>query len=448
LKLIPRVQPRVQGQSSGPSSFVSQPLSRDSVGVDGTAMKLPGSVETFGCFGSMLQAAGDAVQLVPFTRWTPMEGQCDQAAFMFGVQHFDNGFFGISPIESEMMDPQQRLLLEVGYEALHTASQRRSALSRSTTGVHVAIEHMDWQMLQLMATTQTAMQRASAFAASGEQGHVASGRLAFVFDLQGPTMSINTACSSGIVCAHLSSAALRAGESELGLAPGVKVMLVPFRVGGGVLATDGRSKSFDARGDGYGRSEATAAIVLSLNETSAASLAGVAIQSGGRGASLTAPNGTGQSKAIARAISSASILASEIGCVQAQGLGSALADPIEVNAALAVYGDARQSQLVVSSHKANIGHSEASSGLIGSLAALYALQYSSAGNGHLRLLNPLIAQQARRMPAPTIFGVNQLTLSGTSTCGVTAFGSSGIIGHALLSVKWKLRDPTKVAAPA
>eukprot|EP00966_Prymnesium_polylepis_P056759 1313333-Prymnesium_polylepis.1 len=189
------------------------------------------------------------------------------------------------------MDPQQRLVLELGYQALHRSSMRRGALRGREVGVHVAIEHLDWQLLQLVTTSETALQRMSAYAASGEQGHVAAGRLSFALDLQGPSMSINTvtlaflpfvqfnalvtsfepfdcllaclqACSSGLVSLHLGAAALRTGESEIDVSAGVKTILLPFVAAPTVLALDGRSKSFDNRGDGYGRSEAAGSKIL------------------------------------------------------------------------------------------------------------------------------------------------------------------------------------------
>eukprot|EP00966_Prymnesium_polylepis_P097421 2256779-Prymnesium_polylepis.1 len=160
------------------------------------------------------------------------------------------------------MDPQQRQVLELGYKALHGASQRRGTLMGGNVGVHVAIEHLDWQLLQLQVRGVTALQRTSPFAASGEQGHVASGRLSFAFDLRGPTMCVNTACSSGLVSVHLGAAALSAAECDIGVSPAIKVMLLPFAVALGVLAPDGRSKSFDARADGYGRSENAGALSL------------------------------------------------------------------------------------------------------------------------------------------------------------------------------------------
>eukprot|EP00966_Prymnesium_polylepis_P088357 2044701-Prymnesium_polylepis.1 len=168
-------------------------------------------------------------------------------------------------------------------------------------------------------------------------------------------------------------------------------MLLPFVVADGIAAPDGRSKSFDARGNGYGRSETAGALILGLESGDIATLMGSAVQSGGRGASLTAPNGTGQANTISLALDSAFVDADEVGCVQGQGLGSALADPIEVNAIIVALCKSRSSQLAIGCHKANMGHSEASSGMIGFLTALDVLQRrTAAANAQLRQLNPLL----------------------------------------------------------
>ena len=179
-------------EQATPSTALELQAASSAVVVDGVAIKLPGAVEGVDALAALLQAAGDAVRPVPSARWVPQAAMCGAAAMVAGLQRFDARFFGLSPAEVLSMDPQQRLVLELGYEALHRSSLRRGALRGHEVGVHIAIEHLDWQLLQLVTTSATALQRVSAYAASGEQGHVAAGRLSFALDLQGPSMSINT----------------------------------------------------------------------------------------------------------------------------------------------------------------------------------------------------------------------------------------------------------------
>ena len=217
LELVGNLKPAMRGAGAPSAPLSLQQTELDVLGVQGTAIKVPGDVNSGKLFASMLWGAGDAVHPIPSTRWMVKEDQCSAAAFMSNFELFDAAFFGITGAEASQMDPQQRVLLEMGYEALHSSSQRRGTLMGSSVGVYVAIEHLDWQLLQLIKTSHTSLQKLSAYAASGEQGHVASGRLSFALDLRGPTMSINTACSSGVVSIHLDATGLRAAECDLAI---------------------------------------------------------------------------------------------------------------------------------------------------------------------------------------------------------------------------------------
>ena len=245
---------------------------------------------------------------------------------------------------------------------------------------------------------------------------------------------INTACSSAIVAVHTGAASIRNAECPSALAAGVKIILLPFGVDGGVLALDGRSKSFDARADGYGRSEAIAATRLDASGEALTTLGGSSVQASGRGASLTAPNGSAQSSAMQLALARSSLTPAEVGGMQPQGLGSALADPIEMRAVTMVLSAARASPLAIGCHKANIGHSEAPSGLMGLLVAQHTVQQLQLGtNAQLRALNPLVAQPMRQVALPLAMPTNGLaSVSDARTCGVMAFGVSGIVATAFV----------------
>ena len=120
------------------------------------AVKVPGCIGSFSGLGLLMEGAGDAVRSVPITRFLRQDGQSSAAAFMADIELFDGNFFGMTAAEADAMDPQQRLLLEKGYEALHSSSQRRVTLAGGHIGVHVAIEHLDWQLLQVIHLAQLA----------------------------------------------------------------------------------------------------------------------------------------------------------------------------------------------------------------------------------------------------------------------------------------------------
>ena len=370
-----------------------------SIGMQGASARCAGECKGNGAaIWLMLEAGGDAVDEVPAMRWTwgeviglettkPEDAMAMHGGFLAGADSIDSNAFSISLGEASAMDPQQRLLLEVGYAALHSSRERRNSLSKADSGVFIAIEHLDWQLLQLVRTSRTALQRQSVYATTGEQGHVAAGRLAFVLDMHGPSMAINTACSSALVVLHCSASALRAAECGRALSAGAKLILLPFAVTKGIIATDGRSKTFNSNADGYGRSEAVVASTLDLD---GGELCSSAVQAGGRSASLTAPNGSAQRAVIQLALSRGPLVAANVDCVQVQGLGSALADPVEVRAVAGALGG-RTSATGIGSHKANAGHSEAPSGLLGVVIASHIIKLRRmAPNAQLREINPLV----------------------------------------------------------
>eukprot|EP00966_Prymnesium_polylepis_P177160 4103310-Prymnesium_polylepis.1 len=256
----------------------------------------------------MLTSSGVATNDVPAQRWwtTGEAGEFDFVQSQFGsfcwdMQKLDSRFFGIGPPEASVMDPQQRVLLEIGYEALHGAGERRKPLAGRPVAVHIGIDHLDWQSMQQRVRYTGSLRDVSVYAGSGEHGNMASGRLAYVLNLRGPSITFNTACSSTLVASHVGAQFLRSGECCNVLAAGTKALLLPFALAG-LYAPDGRCKSFDARANGYCRAEAVGAAFFSRDEA-ALIVSGSAVQAGGRSASLTAPNGSAMSGVIRSGLS-------------------------------------------------------------------------------------------------------------------------------------------------
>ena len=179
------------------------------------------------------------------TRW---------GGFIEQVDQFDAHFFGISPREAARMDPQQRLLLEVAWEALEDAGQVRETLAGTATGVFIGISNNDYGRIQFAD-----LERIDAYAGTGNALSIAANRISYVFDFRGPSIALDTACSSSLVAVHQACCSLRSGESTLALAGGVNLILSPAITinfsKAGAMAPDGRCKTFDARANGYVRSE-------------------------------------------------------------------------------------------------------------------------------------------------------------------------------------------------
>ena len=221
------------------------------------------------------------------TRWGGFVDQVDQ---------FDPQFFGISPREAARMDPQQRLLLEVTWEALEDAGQVAETLAGSQTGVFVGISNNDYGRTQF-----SDFSRIDAYAGTGNALSIAANRISYLLDFRGPSIAIDTACSSSLVAVHLACTSLRNGESTLAIAGGVNLILSPAITmnftKAGVMAPDGRCKTFDAGANGYVRSEGAGLVVLKPlsraladGDTIYAVIRGSAVNQDGRSNGLMAPN--------------------------------------------------------------------------------------------------------------------------------------------------------------
>jgi acyl transferase domain-containing protein len=179
-----------------------------------------------------------------------------RGGFLEDVDRFDARFFGITPREAASMDPQQRLLLEVAWEALEHAGMPPAGVMGTSAGVFVGLAASDYLQLELRSV---GLADIDAYLASGSSPAVASGRLSYMLGLQGPSLTVDTACSSSLVATHLACQSLRNRECRMALAGGVSLILLPeVSVNfsrAGMLAPDGRCKTFDAAADGYVRSE-------------------------------------------------------------------------------------------------------------------------------------------------------------------------------------------------
>ncbi|WP_394846826.1 type I polyketide synthase [Pendulispora brunnea] len=368
----------VQIAASAPSENAG--AEHGAIAIVGVGLRLPGGVVDLDGFWKLLEHGVDAVSGVPEDRWNAEDvydpdpdakdkSYVREGAFLDRVDAFDAAFFGISPREAAHIDPQHRLLLEVSWEALEDASIVPGTLRDSRTGVFVGIGPSDYEL-------RLRRNDAEAYAVTGTHTSFAAGRLAFTLGLQGPALSVDTACSSSLVALHLACQALRRGECQLALAGGVQVMAAPepfvLLSRTRALAADGRSKTFSEAADGYGRGEGVVVMALERLEDAQARgrdvlaiVRGTAVNHDGASSGITAPNGTSQQKVLRAALEDARLCAADIDVVECHGTGTALGDPIEVQALAAVYGEGRAPDrpLWLGAVKTNIGHLESAAGL-------------------------------------------------------------------------------------
>ncbi|MDE0629787.1 MAG: SDR family NAD(P)-dependent oxidoreductase, partial [Bryobacterales bacterium] len=346
--------------------------SDDRIAIVGMACRFPGA-EDAEAFWAQLRSGADLV-----TRGRPdglfVDAETEAArpfgAYVEGLDRFDAGFFRIAPVEAELLDPQQRMLLETSWAALEDAGIAPDGLRGSRTGVYGGVCGHDYEAL--VATLGGDDPSTSLYRSTGIAASTAVGRVAFALGLEGPAITVDTACSSSLVALHQASGALRHGEADLVLAGGVNAILTSsftrIFTDAGMLAADGRCKTFDAAADGYVRGEGCGMVVLKRLVDAEASgdrilavLLGSAVNQDGASAGLTVPNGPAQERSIEEALGRAGVEASTVDYLEAHGTGTELGDPVEVEAAAAVYGRGRSPDrpLLIGSVKTNVGHLEA-----------------------------------------------------------------------------------------
>ncbi|WP_088893685.1 type I polyketide synthase [Leptolyngbya ohadii] len=437
------------------------------IAIIGMGCRFPGA-DTPEDFWKLLRSRTDAITPVPDDRWqtddlysadpqAPGRLYTREGGFVPHLYDFDAPFFRIAPREASSLDPQQRLLLEVGWEALESAGLSADSLIGTQGGVFVGICSIDyWQQLLSRDRTQI-----DAYLTTGNTHSTASGRLAYLLGWTGPSLSIDTACASSLTAVHLACQSLRQGECSIALAGGVNRILSPETSinfsKARMLSPDDRCKSFDAAANGFVRAEGCGLVVLKRYRDAVAAgdrieavILGSATNHDGRTSGLTVPNGVAQQAVIRQALANSKIEPHQVSYLEAHGTGTAIGDPIEVNAIGQVFGRnpsenlgenrsaeggsaERSTPLWLGSVKTNIGHLEAAAGIAGLIKTVVALQHQEIPpNLHFQTPNPDIDWQQLPVKVP-IDPVAWTPQEQRRIAGISAFGFNGSNAHVILA---------------
>ncbi|KAF2022424.1 hypothetical protein BU24DRAFT_338244 [Aaosphaeria arxii CBS 175.79] len=419
------------------------------IAVVGFAFEFPGNIRTEDAFWDMLVDRKVDAPTIPKDRFNPTAfgpvSEKDLGAWGTQGAHFlredvgafDAPFFSISPAEAEGMDPQQRKLLETTYHALENAGIPMDSLRGSKTSVHVGCFTGDYHLMQCKDPDTM-----PTYHATGNSSAILANRISWFFDLKGPSVMMDTACSSSLVALDQACQALRQNQTSMGIVCGCNLILTPESVTTigkmGFLSPDGLCHSFDERGNGYARSEGLASLVVKRvsdairdKDTIRCVIQATSTNQDGRTINLAQPCEAAQEELLRSTYDTFNLDRSLTRFCEAHGTGTAVGDPIEMNALSSSFHGIRNDAdpLFIGATKANLGHLEAASGVAGIIKTILVLE---------KALIPPIAQLQRvnfRIKAHNLKFPTELTpwpCPGPRRASVQSFGFGGTNAHAIL----------------
>ena len=441
----------------GAKKAAAQPVSLTTAAADepiaiiAVACRFPGSPDPE-AYWDLLAGGVDAIREIPEDRFDvdefydpdqqmPGKIYTRSGGYLESVDGFDPEFFGISPREAVWIDPQQRLMLELSWEGLERAGYSAASLRGSRTGVFVGVGANEYSHL----LSNDSLENLQPHFITGNALNAIAGRVSFTLGLEGPAMAVDTACSSSLVAVHQAAQALHSGDCDMAIAGGVNVLLSPASVVAAsrarMLSPDGRCKTFDAAADGYVRSEGCGVLVLKRlsdaqrdGDRISAVIRSSAVNQDGASSGLTVPNGGAQQRLISSALARAGLSGGDVDYLEAHGTGTPLGDPIEVQAAAAVYGAGRDPSrpLLIGTAKTNVGHLESAAGVAGLVKVVLSLQHDLLPQT-LHFHNPSPHIPWDSLPVQVVDKPTPWHADGRPRrAGVSAFGFTGTNAHVLI----------------
>ncbi len=421
------------------------------IAIVGIATRFPGDMNTPDETWQALLEGRDAITDLPEGRWEEFLDEPriaervakarTRGGYLSDIKGFDAEFFALSKMEADNIDPQQRMALELTWEALEHARIPASSLRGESVAVYIGSSLNDYSFLAMSDPSI-----AHPYAITGTASSIIANRVSYFYDFRGPSVAIDTACSSSLVAAHQGVQALRSGEADVAIVGGVNALITPlvtvgFDEVGGVLAPDGRIKSFSQDADGYARSEGGGMLVLKRladarrdGDEIIAVIAGSAINHDGRSNGLLAPNPDAQAEVLRKAYKNAGINPRDVDYIEAHGTGTILGDPIEADALGRVVGRGRHADkpALLGAVKSNVGHLESAAGAASLAKMALALKNDKIPPSiNYAGPNPYIDFDGVHLKvADTV--TDWPRYSGHAITGVSGFGFGGANAHMVL----------------
>jgi len=430
----------------------------------GIGCRFPGSIVDPESFWSLLIEGKSAVTEIPQNRWDANRHFSEEieakgkmvtkwGGFVDQLEEFDADFFSIAHREAVRMDPQQRWLLEITQEAMEDAHCPSSQLAATRTGVFLGLSNSDYSWIQ-----GDFVEKIDGYTNSGNTPSIAANRLSFHFDFKGPSLVVDTACSSGLVAFDLACKSIQSGECNHAFAGGASNLILPHGSLGfskaGMLSPTGKCRAFDAKADGYVRSEG-AGIVLIKPYADAirdgnriyALIRSTTTNQDGRTSSMTVPALDAQRTMLEEALAATTILPCEVSYVEAHGTGTPVGDPIEARAIGEVISAGRSPEEAcpIGSVKTNLGHLEPASGLAGLIKTALVLKHRTIPPSlHFETPNPNIPFEELRLRVVTETAPLESKSGNPPVAVVNSFGFGGTNAQAILQSPPQERNtPTK-----
>lgn len=456
------VESELPARALDPRASVIQGYPEDAIAIIGMGCRFPGA-DSIDEFWDLLTEGKSMLSEIPearFGRGRPARSNNSLrfwGNFLRDVEAFDHGFFKKSPREAVSMDPQQRILLQVAYEALEMSGYFADSSRPEDVGCYIGACATDYDF-------NVASHPPTAYSATGTLRSFLSGKLSHYFGWSGPSLVLDTACSSSAVAIHTACTALKTGQCSQALAGGITLMTSPYLYenfsAAHFLSPTGGSKPFSADADGYCRGEGGGLVVLKRlsdalrdDDHIISVIAGSAVNQNDNCVPITVPHTSSQGNLYGRVTGQAGVTPNKVTFVEAHGTGTPVGDPIEMESIRRIFGGQdREAPLIVSSAKGNIGHLEGASGVAALIKATLQMENRLAPRQALfKTLNPKIpALEPDNLCIPT----SNLALSGERlTACVNNYGAAGsnaaliIIEAPCKSVTHQPKSKTSISSP-